>query len=65
MKKSKSLLASILYQLDIKKVRGKILNIYEIGKNFRCKLFTKKSQSGEPQPIDKSGAGEYDVDKMN
>ncbi len=41
MKKCKSLLASIEYQGDIKNVRGKILNIYEIRKNLVKNVYKK------------------------
>ena len=51
MKKSKSLLASVLYQLDIKNVRGKILNIYEIGKNFVANCLQKNHNPERVSPL--------------
>lgn len=54
MKKEKSLLASISYQEDVKKDTGKILNIYEIGKNISRRKIYKKITFCARVPIDKS-----------
>ena len=55
MKKSKSLLTSILYQLDIKNVRGKILNIYEIGKIFVANCLQKNHNPEGRDPLTNPG----------
>ena len=55
MKKCKSLLASIEYQADIKKVRGKILNIYEIGKIFVANCLQKNHNPEGRAPLTNPG----------
>ena len=55
MKKSKSLLASIEYQGDIKNVRGKILNIYEIRKKFGEKCLQKNHNPEGRDPLTNPG----------